>query len=129
MKRVVIDTNILISAVISPKGNPAQIMSLVSFKKLLLFYSIDILYEYKKVLTYKKLEIPIQEQIEIINSIIKLGMLIEPMTSHIPLPDETDRIFYDTAQTSGAYLITGNIKHFPVKPFIITPARFLDEIM
>jgi len=129
MKRVVIDTNILVSAIISPNGNPAQIMNLVSYKELQLFYSIDILNEYKKVLAYEKLKIPVETQIKIINSITKLGMLIEPMISKMPLPDETDRIFYDTAYSSEAYLITGNIKHFPIEPFIITPTRFLEEVI
>jgi putative PIN family toxin of toxin-antitoxin system len=128
MKRVVIDTNIFISAIISPTGNPAKIMSLVSYKELQLFYNIDILNEYKKVLAYEKLQIPIQTQIEAMNGINKLGMLIEPTTSKIPLPDETDRIFYDTAQTSGAILITGNIKHFPAESFIMTPARFIEDL-
>jgi len=128
MKRVVIDTNVLVSAILSPNGNPAQIMNLVSYKELQLFYSLDILNEYKKVLAYKKLKILIETQIKIINNISKLGMLIEPMISKMPLPDETDRIFYDTAHTSEAYLITGNIKHYPTEPLIITPARFLEEV-
>jgi len=129
MKRVVIDTNILVSAILSPNGNPAQIMNLVSYKELQLFYSIYILDEYKKVLAYEKLKIPVETQIKIINSISKLGILIEPVISKMPLPDETDRIFYDTAHTSEAYLVTGNIKHFPIESLIITPARFLEEVI
>jgi len=129
MKRVVIDTNILVSAILSPNGNPAQIMNLVSYKELQLFYSIYILNEYKKVLAYEKLKIPVETQIKIINSISKLGILIEPVISKMPLPDETDRIFYDTAHTSEAYLVTGNIKHFPIESLIITPARFLEEVI
>jgi hypothetical protein len=41
------------------------------------------------------------------------------------MPDEDDRVFYDTAKTAGAYLIPGNTKHFPQEPFILTPAQFL----
>ena len=42
--------------------------------------------------------------------------------------DETDRIFYDTAVSSGATLITSNKKDYPNEPFILTPAEFLYKI-
>jgi predicted nucleic acid-binding protein len=41
------------------------------------------------------------------------------------LIDEDDRVFYDTAKQAGAYLITGNTKHYPSEPFILTPSAFL----
>jgi hypothetical protein len=41
------------------------------------------------------------------------------------MPDETDRKFYDVASACGALLITGNLKHYPSEPFIISPAGFL----
>jgi putative PIN family toxin of toxin-antitoxin system len=128
MKRVVIDTNVIISTTISPNGNPAQIMNLVSYMELQLFYSSEILDEYSKVLAYKKLKIPTKTQIKVIESIKKLGTMIVPTTSAIPLPDESDRIFYDTARESGAILITGNIKHYPEEPFIMTPAEFMRKL-
>ncbi|MDR3270840.1 MAG: hypothetical protein LBT32_04945 [Peptococcaceae bacterium] len=42
--------------------------------------------------------------------------------------DEDDRVFYDAAKSVGAYLITGNIKHFPQGPFILTPLAFLEVV-
>ena len=42
--------------------------------------------------------------------------------------DEDDRVFYDIAKIAGAYLITGNLKHYPSKPFILTPSVFLKKI-
>jgi hypothetical protein len=67
---------------------------------------------------------------EILMDIAKYGLSVIPVTpgtdeSPTPLPDESDRKFYDTAKYCGAFLITGNIKHFPQEPFIITPAEFL----
>jgi hypothetical protein len=40
------------------------------------------------------------------------------------MPDEDDRVFYDSAKLAGAYLITGNAKHYPAQPFVVTPAEF-----
>jgi hypothetical protein len=41
------------------------------------------------------------------------------------MPDETDRKFYDVAQSVNAWLITGNIRHYPPDPFVMLPAEFL----
>jgi len=128
MKRIVIDTNILISAILSPKGNSAQIMTLISLNELQLIFCSKILDEYTKVLAYERLKIPVQAQNKIIKGINKLGILIEPPLSTIHLPDESDRIFYDTARASGAILITGNMKHFPAESFIMTPADYIKMI-
>ena len=47
------------------------------------------------------------------------------------IPDPKDIAFYEVVmegrkEHNGAYLVTGNIKHFPVKPFIVTPKEMLD---
>jgi len=42
--------------------------------------------------------------------------------------DEDDRIFYDTAKSANAVLVTGNKKHYPDESFIMTPAEFLEHI-
>ena len=45
------------------------------------------------------------------------------------LPDEKDIVFYavtmEARKENTAYLVTGNIKHFPVKPYVVTPREFL----
>ena len=127
MNHVVIDTNVLVSSILTPKGNPAQIMTLISFKELQLFYSSEIIDEYSRVLAYEKLNIPLRAQNHTIEGIKMLGVLIAPTISTIPMPDETDRIFYDAAIASGSILITGNTNHFPIEPFIMTPSQFLQK--
>jgi len=125
----VIDTNVLVSSCISTQGKSAEIMNLFYTGKLQVFYSSEIFAEYKRVLAYKRLNIDEKIQSNIIGALEVGGTLIKPPKSSIPLPDESDRTFYDTAKASGAVLITGNIKHYPVKnsksPFIVTPAEFL----
>jgi len=125
MEQVVIDTNVLISATLSPQGNPAEIMMKVSYGELQLIYSSDIMNEYTKVLAYDRLNISQTTQDKVIEGIRKKGKLINPTVSTIALPDEDDRFFYDAAKESGATLITGNIKHFTNEPFIVTPADFI----
>jgi len=125
VKRIVIDTNVLVSSAITSGGNPEKIMKSVSDRQLQLFYSQEILNEYERVLAYEKLGIEGLTQAKIINSIKNLGTLIEPEASSIPFADESDRTFYDTAKASAATLVTGNTKHFPDEPFITTPVDFI----
>ncbi len=126
MVKIVVDTNIVISAALSPQGNPAKIIRLVRDNEdIQLYLNEVILAEYKKVLSYKRLNISEEEQQEALEAMQETGEMIEPIKSDIILPDESDRIFYDTARASGAILITGNIKHFPAAPYIMTPADFM----
>ena len=125
MLKVVIDTNVVISALISPHGNPAKIIDLVKSQVLRVCYSSDILNEYSDVLSRPKFNFGESERNDFINGVKQSGLLIQPSESDIPFIDEDDRYFYDVAYTCGVFLITGNIKHYPPKSFIVTPAEFL----
>ena len=128
MHKIVIDTNIIVSAFISPKGAPAKIIELIVLNEdFIMCYNADILAEYQDVLTREKFDKYKFNPDEIANFIKKaeeIGFLVEPLTSNIFMPDESDRIFYDTATEAEAILITGNIKHYPPEDFIVTPAVF-----
>jgi putative PIN family toxin of toxin-antitoxin system len=125
MPKVVLDTNILVSAFLTKKGNPAQILDMFTDRKIELYYCLAIIEEYKDVLLREKLGFMRHKVYETIGVILQKGVLVEPQTSTMPLPDESDRIFYDAAKAAGAYLVTGNIKHYPKAAFIVTPAAFL----
>ena len=126
MYKVVIDTNVFISSRISKIGNPAKIMRLIADGTIEFYYSSAILDEYRRVLSYEKFNFTIESQKLAIEDIKNIGELIQPFISEIPLPDESDRIFYDTAKTANAYLITGNLKHYPEEPHILSPAQFVE---
>jgi len=127
MINIVLDTNIIVSAALSSEGNPAKIIKLVSVDdNIKIYYSPAILDEYKKVLSYERLNLPDEKQTRAVNLIKKNGICVQPETSEIPMPDESDRIFYDTAKAINAYLLTGNLKHYPEDPQIVTPARFIE---
>jgi len=126
MYKVVIDTNVFISSRLSLLGNPAMVMKLIVDEDMELYYSLAILDEYKKVLAYGRLKFSAKHQISAIADMKKIGILIEPSKSDIPMPDESDRIFYDTAKAVNAYLVTGNLKHYPEESQIVTPARFVE---
>ena len=127
MIKIVADTNIIISAALSPNGNPAKIIALIPNKnEIQIYYNADILAEYSDVLSRPRMNISAEIQMRIIGAIINSGISIEPVKSSISMLDESDRIFYDAAKASGAILVTGNNKHYPTEPFIMTPANFLN---
>ena len=128
MDRVVLDTNVIISAALSNLGNPARIVEMVSDGVIDIYYSDDILAEYAEVLSRDRLGFSIDKQVAAIDMIIKNGFFIDPIESATQLPDMDDIIFYDAAKSANAYLITGNIKHYPADNTIMTPAQFLELV-
>ncbi|MDR1539274.1 MAG: putative toxin-antitoxin system toxin component, PIN family [Clostridiales bacterium] len=126
MPRVVLDTNILVSALLSPLGNPAKIYRMFLTETLELVFSEDIFTEYEDVLFRPRLRISPVDAETVLAAIRQNGETALPVPSTDAMIDEDDRVFYDAAKSAGAYLITGNTKHYPKEPFVLTPAEFLE---
>jgi putative PIN family toxin of toxin-antitoxin system len=128
--KVVLDTNVIISAFINPNGIPSQILKMVLSRKAEICYNVTILNEYESVLLRPKFsKYIISGNIHrFIDLIRHIGISINPFPGNIKLPDEPDQIFYDTAKESGSILITGNLKHFPKESFIMSPADFYKNV-
>ena len=57
------------------------------------------------------------------------GILVDPSPSGITLLDIKDVPFYEVVlekHNDNAYLVTGNIRHFPKEPFVVTPREMLE---
>lgn len=129
IRRVVLGTNIFVSALLTPEGKPAQIYRMFLDGALSLFFSAGIFEEYQDVLQRTRLGIPAKDREIVLAAVLQHGEKIEPMQGTNNMVDEDDRFFYDTAKSADAYLITGNIKHYPQEPFILTPAEFLELLV
>ena len=129
MLKVVLDTNVLISAALSQQGNPAKIVNLAFDGAFSLYCDDWILLEYITVFSRPKFNFSSDKQEMFIRGIkrARVNALDLPVikVSEIFLPDESDRKFYDIAKSCDAFLITGNIKHYPNEPMIVTPSFFL----
>jgi putative toxin-antitoxin system toxin component, PIN family len=126
MINVVLDTNVLVSGLLSANGIPTQIVNAFKDKCFILFYSYEILAEYSDVLFRERLGLNHEDVNNLLEEISKIGILITPDISNIPMSDEDDRVFYDVAKCCNAYLVTGNTKHYPYEPHILTPAQFIE---
>lgn len=127
----VIDTNVLVSAMLSSKEDAAtvQVICKVISGEIIPVYSNIITKEYLEVLSRKKFGFSGDRIEYFISAIEKYGILVDPSPSGITLPDIKDVPFYEVVlerHDDNTYLVTGNIKHFPKKPFIVTPRELLD---
>ena len=126
---VVLDTNVLVSGIINPEGIPAKIQNLVLNGKITLLYDNRIIQEYTDVLSRRKFGFSLELILPLIDFIQNDGVFITAEPIMQPFLDEDDKKFYEVAITGNAnYLITGNTKHFPKKPIVITPTGFLSKI-
>jgi len=125
--KVVIDTNVLVSALWSKSGKSTQILTLVLNNSLIPCFNAEIMQEYQEVLARPHFVFRFSEAgaEEIIGKIKADGLSVVVKPSSTPFIDESDRVFYDVAIACSAYLITGNTKHFPDKPFVLPPSLFL----
>ena len=126
MNRVVMDTNVLISALLSPDGMPAKVLDLILNRELQLCYDSRILAEYELVMARPKFKFDPDAARALLNALARMGLSVIPVPSTAPMPDESDRKFYDVAKSCDAVLVTGNLRHFPAEPFVMTPAGLVE---
>ncbi len=88
-------------------------------------YNEEILDEYRDVLIRKKFQFD-AEKIEAALNAIRAGVCVERTVSDWHFPDEDDAVFYEVAMSvEDAYLVTGNIRHFPKVSKVVTPAEMI----
>ena len=124
---VVIDTNVLVSALLNPAGTPGSILALILQGKLRPAYDQAVLSEYRAVLDRAKFGFPPEHVETLMDFIRHEGEACLGELSRLRFADEDDRKFWEVAIGSSAEaLITGNAAHFPAHPLIMTPRAFLD---
>ena len=130
---VVIDTNVLVSAVLKSHSVPGSIVELAFDGPIIPILNEAIEKEYREVLSRPKFHLP-EDLIEgIMSTFHKRAIYVDAEHLDVELPDPKDLVFYEVVmeerKEEDAYLVTGNIRHFPNKPFIVTPREMLDIIL
>lgn len=147
MLTIVLDTNVLVSALIArgaatvrvagyeaaTKGIPGQILSLVLRGYLTLLYDDRILAEYEEVLGRRKFSKTIDREDAklVLEAVRVLGKKPIPQLVDFRIPDPDDRMFLEVAFGGNAdVLVTGNLRHFPVphstELLVVTPRELID---
>ena len=129
MIKAVIDTNVIVSAYITKNLEAAtsKVWEAVLQCKLTPIYNEEILNEYAEVLRREKFGIPEDLVKWALDKIVTYGVRGERILSDEFFSDSKDVVFYEVALSKeDAYLVTGNTKHFPKKPIVVTPAEMLE---
>ena len=112
---------------------PGSIIDLAFNGIIVLLVNKEILKEYQTVLLRPKFHLTEEIVQDILDEINAHAVSISEEPVDIDLPDPKDRVFYEVTMEArkdeDAYLVTGNIKHFPSKPFVVTPRQMLDLIL
>ena len=129
----VIDTNVIVSAALRWKSVPGSILELAFSGVIIPVLNNEIVAEYKEVLSRPKFKFTKDIVKDIIEEISKNAVFVDGKSLNIDLPDPKDRVFYEVTmeerQNEDAYLVTGNIKHFPMESFVVTPRAMLDIVL
>ena len=127
----VIDTNVLVSALITknPEAATAKVVRLLLEQEFVPLYDADIIAEYEDVLHRSKFPILKETAEALISFIIENGIESSRVNFAESMPDEDDRVFYEVSLSQDdSFLVTGNLKHYPTSPCVITPADFVNLI-
>ena len=127
----VIDTNVIVSSMMTnnPLSPTRQILENVQEDKVTPMINDDILEEYKEVLSRTKFHFAQDDIDAILNLYNMKGVKYIPECLRKDFIDLNDVIFYETYLLQrDAYLITGNLRHFPKEPRIVSPADMVHII-
>lgn len=129
--KVVLDTNVVVSGLISPFGAPGEIVRMVASGALELCYDARVLSEYRSVLLRQKFSFDQAHVGDLLDQIEACGHVTTGKLLTKRLSDPDDEPFLEIALGGEAhYLVTGNLKHYPAEKRqgmrVVSPTEFLE---
>lgn len=133
MIRIVLDTNIIVSALLRPESVPAEVLLLALSLELQLCISNKVFAEYEEVIQRPHLKRPRNVTEQTLSAIQKAAHWVRPMARVDVCSDEDDNIFLECAEAAHAdYLVTGNLRHFPSqwkRTRVISPRELIEILI
>lgn len=132
--KIVLDTNVLVSGILSPNGPPAAVLRALLTERVTLCFDERIVSEYRDVLTRTKFAFDRELVEELIGFLESAGSPTLATPLAVTLPDPWDQMFVEVAVSSNAdCLVTGNLRHFPETARagvrVVSPREFLDVLL
>lgn len=129
----VIDTNVVVSALLKSGSFPSQILQYAFNGVIIPILNKDIIFEYKDVLSRNKFDFSEDEINNVLTALMTNSVFVENLDQiNDVFMDKDDAVFYQVVMTTrkevDTYLITGNIKHFPAKSYVVTPREMVEII-
>jgi uncharacterized protein len=112
--RLVIDTNVVVSAALHEEGLPRTVLMVAMTRPARLYVSRPVLGEYAEILSRAEFDIPKGHRLRLLQLIKNQSFLVTPSRRLKVTSDPDDNVFLECAEAARAdYLITGNLRHFP----------------
>lgn len=132
--KIVLDTNVLVSGVLSVNGPPAAVLRALLTERVTLCFDERIVSEYRDVLTRSKFEFDRELVEELIGFLESAGSPTLATPLAVTLPDPWDQMFIEVAVSGNAdCLVTGNLRHFPKSARagvrVVSPREFVDVLL
>ena len=132
--KIVLDTNVLVSALLSPYGPQARLLDLILLDKLTPLYDDRILHEYRQVLLRERFgfePLAVEALLQYVD-LVGMKVVASPLAEQKAAPDPEDLMFLEVALAGQAdAVITGNVRHFPAAIRhgirVVEPAAFLAQ--
>lgn len=128
--RLVLDTNVIVSGLITAQGPCARILDLAFEGAFEACVDDRLLAEYETVLRRPELRIAVADATLVLAFIRDSAYRVVPSLLDAELPDRDDIPFIEVAAAADALLVTGNIRHFPPRVrgavTVVTPRELLD---
>lgn len=114
--KIVLDTNVIVSSLLSTEGVPATVLRCVLAGRVSICFDERILSEYRRVLVRSKFGFDATQVAILLEFLEANGEPVLATPLNLPLPDPSDAMFIEVAIASDAEcLATGNMKHFPAE--------------
>lgn len=129
---IVLDTNVIVSGLLSPFSPCGEIVRMVSAGELRLCLDARLLSEYTEVLRRPRFDFDAELVSALLDHVAHAGVLVSGSPLTLSLPDPDDVSFLEVALAGHAeYLGTGNLKHFPKNlrggMSVLSPRDFLGQ--
>lgn len=128
----VIDTNVVVSAMLNPDSVPGTVLKCAFSGIIVSFINQEILDEYIEVISREQFGFDQKDIDFFLTNINERAIFVDRTPTSEIFVDKKDVVFYEIALTgrnkTNTYLVTGNTKHFPKQPFVVTPREMIDII-
>ena len=128
----ILDTNVLVSALLKNGSIPWQVMEEAMRGDIIPVINDSILAEYENVLKRPKFKFDKRAVKVFLDEIKKRAVFAEPGLFEDVVLDEKDVIFYavlmEKRKEEETYLVTGNLKHFPMRTYVVSPREMMEIV-
>ena len=128
----VLDTNVLVSAMLKNGSVPGQVVTEALTGEIIPVLNDDIIAEYEDVLNRPKFRFDKRAVKVFLDELKKRAVYSDYGLIEDEIPDPKDMVFYavlmEKRKENDAHLVTGNLKHFPMRTYVVTPREMLDII-